>query len=230
MNALKVFVMVIGMLFFAATVSVASAATVSIVPGQSVGKDDFGYFAGIVKVTVDGKEMLAVNDFMGYTTTSPAWHTNTESWEANFYTYNDIIGGAIVRFSPSRYSEVAPIFLTAMLAYNPPDNLFAAAGNEWVWDVMLNGLVYQWGLMAYSNMEYAPNTYLITTYQSMLVNNDPNYNYSNFMGVLVNPLDLDSELLVFSGTLSTPVPPALWLFGSGLLGLVAIARTKTKGK
>jgi len=227
MNRIKIFIFALCALMFSVS---ASAATVSIVQGQSVGKNDFGYFAGIIKILVDGKEMLAMNDFIGHSTNSPEWYTNTETWNANFYTYDDVIGGAEVLFSPEHYSEVAPIFLAAMLGYNPPDDLYAAAGNEWVWDVMLNGLVFDYGWMRYSNMEYSPNTQLITVYQSMLPNINPNYNYSDFMGILINPLDGDSELLVFSGTLTTPVPPAVWLFGSGLLGLVMVARGKSARK
>lgn len=42
-------------------------------------------------------------------------------------------------------------------------------------------------------------------------------------GAMINPIMEDSSLTVSA----IPIPPALWLFGSGLLGLVGMARKKS---
>lgn len=223
MNALKVFVIVIGMFFSAA----ASAVTVSVISAESVGRSD-AYWAGIVMLDVDGQKMIGMFD----TQASPdRWALPfPASWEANLYTQADILAGAQVNFSPQKYSEVAPFFINGLLGYNPPDELWAASFNEMVWNTMIPPMaIPQW---YYANLPYGEST-LTDVYNSMLPGLDQNYDYSNSMKVLANAYDPvtgtwpDREMLVYAVPMaSTPVPPALWLFGSGLLGLAGIARRK----
>lgn len=65
---------------------------------------------------------------------------------------------------------------------------------------------------------------LMDVYNSTLPTLDPNYDYSSFMKVLSVGLPAGvSPMLVFA---PVPVPPAVWLLGSGLIGLVMIARKR----
>lgn len=178
MNALKAFVVVISMLFFATTATAASVVTVSVVPGQFVGLNSAGYFAGIFKLNVDGKEYLAMNDIAWFDALFPLpWYSDGTSWQANLYTQDDILGGALVVFSPSLYSKAAPFFLQGLLGYNPADPLWTASFNEMVMNTLGNGTVPP--LWDYSNQIYDQQTgvQLIDVYNNMLPTLDGNFNY-----------------------------------------------------
>lgn len=213
-------------LFFAVLFTlagVASAATVSVVPGKSVGLDDAGYFAGIVTLDIDGVEYQAMTTDWDYDITdNPGWETDYTQWEAVLYSRDDILGGANVLHTSEEYGMASQFFLDGMLGYYPADPLWTASYNEMVWDVVSGISLWQ-----YANREYPEVGSGITLHDAYNTNVisglDPNYDYSGFIKVLQTPIASQREFLVFS---AVPIPSAVWLFGSGLLGLVGVARRK----
>lgn len=219
-NAFRSFVVLLCIFFSTA----ASAVTVSVISSGSVGRSDV-YWAGIVMLDVDGQKMLGMFD----TQASPdRWALpSSSSWEANLYTRSDILAGAPVNFNPDKYSNAAPFFLNGLLGHNPPDQLWSASFNEMVWNTMIPAAAIP--MWYYANLPYGESA-LIDVYNNMLSGLDPNYDYSSSMKVLANAYDPvtgtwpDREMLVYA--MPTPVPPAVWLFGSGILGLVAVVRRR----
>lgn len=232
MNALKAFVVIIGILFSVAMATTASAATVKVLNTESVGLNSAGYWAGIYVLDINGEHYLAMNDTAWFDSYSPpSQYTNGTSWEANIYTQDDVLGGALVSYGPSMYSRVAPFFIQGLLGYSPPDSLWSAGHNEMVMNTMLDGAMPP--LWSYSNQEYGSSgATLFDLYQSMLPA-DGNLNYQDTMWVInaFSPelsIQRSGELVVYAVPItSIPIPPAIWLFGSGLLGLTAVARRKS---
>lgn len=223
MNALKAFVVVISVLFFAATATAASVVTVSVVPGQGVGLADPGYiWAGIVRINIDGKEYWATSDFISTSIYVPTWYNDPTPREMNLYTRADILSGALVAFSsaPSQYNIASQFFIHGMLGINPQDNLWGAGFNEMVWKTMWSNTPWHYADMVYDQQTQVK---LTDAYNALLPTLDPNYDFGPTVRVLFDPLNPDRELLVY---MATPIPPAVWLFGFGLLGLVAVARRK----
>jgi len=213
------------MFFFAST---ANAVTVRIVEGGTVGLTDAGYFAGIVTLDIDGVQYPAITtDIIIYDDTSAwRWYTDyTTAWEFNIYTYNNILTGANVLYSPEEYSMASWFLLDGMLGYVTSDALWAASYNEMVWNILNRTDIWN-----YADREY-PNTgsgvTLHDVYNTDVANGlDSTYDYSNFMFV-IDSGGLTPNVLVF-GTPppAVPIPPAIWLFGSGLIGLVGVARRR----
>lgn len=230
MNVVKALAVIV----FAVSSSLASAASVSILPGE-VGMSG-PWWAGVVRIKVGDQEMLAMYDDIR--STDPRSQPLPQSWQATLYTQAEIESGAPVNFAPENYRKAAQFFLQGLLGVNPPDNLWTAGFNEMVWNTAIEGtLVYPlWG---WANEVYdeESGTTLHDVYNSQVGGLDPNYNYQASVGVLGLAFDPstgfqrpDIEMLVLLNgtTISTPVPPAVWLFGSGLLGLVAVARAKIR--
>lgn len=207
-------------ILFSGTVS---AVTVSVVSGKSVGLNDAGYFAGIVTLDIDGVEYPAMMiDWFYNIIGNPGWETDYTPWEAVLYTRDDTLAGANVLYTPAEYSMASRFFLDGMLGYNPADPLWVSSYNEMMWNVTASP-----GFWTYADREYPASGSGVTLHDvynmDVAAGLDPNYDYSGFMGILSYPDNLRKEFLVFS---AVPVPPAIWLFGSGLVGLVAVARKK----
>lgn len=218
MNALKAFV-VMFVIFFSTTTSAATVVTVSVVPGKSVGLDDAGYFAGFVTLNINGKEYPAMaTNWLTTFVQSPS--TVIGQWSTTLYTQDDILaGGTSTTFVPEYYTMAAQVFLSALLGYSSNDSLWAAGHNEMTWNA-LSPTVWE-----YSNRVYDAGSgmTLHDIYNSYVASGlDPSYDYSGFMSVLA--YGGVHEFFVY--TVATPIPPAIWLLSSGLLGLIAVARKK----
>lgn len=219
MNALKVFVIVIGMFFSAA----ASAVTVSIVPNKEVGLGHWGYWEGVVTVSIDSKEYWAMMiDPLNFQNNYDSWQTDTTPQELTIYTREDILAGAQVAYPSGKYSEMSGFFLDAMLGVNPPDPCWTASFGEMIMD-RANGGVQIFG---YANdCDTGNGTTFRDAYNARVAQGlSDTSDYSSFMLVASNVQNSYKEFLIFAP--AVPIPPAIWLFGSGLLGLAGIARRK----
>ncbi|GEM_PF-5572616 len=179
-------------------------------------------FAGFIEFNYNGVPLLAMSD--DYNARSNVG----ESWPTTLYTYADVMAGAPVRFSPQRYSEAGwnfsewfsldplrwPNFADIVNLYG--GSAFAAQMNLETWQLMnhaLSLLPYQPGCFANCQPVYS-------------------YDWSNDMIVASGGPGRDEYLIPLRGQnitiASAPVPSAAWLLGSGLLGLVGVARKKHK--
>ena len=204
----------------------ANAVTVSVVPGKSVGLGDSFYWAGLVTLNIDGKEYPAMATSYGSALTQNPSEI-TGSWDTILYSKSEIESGtASVYWTPDKYSMASQLFLYAMLGYNPADPLWTAGHNEMMWDTMSSPGVWEYGNRVY-DIETGLTMYDVYNLTYLADGLDPNFDYSGFMSVLA-PYGTEgtqlNEFLVY--TPAVPIPPAMWLFGSGLLGLMAVARRK----
>jgi len=224
MNALKAFVVIIGMLFSVATAVTASAATVvtlSPVIGEEVGNNTT-YWAGFLVYSVNGNKTILVNTgpFAPTTIMYPG------CTDCVMYSRDEIINGIApgTYASDDQYGQAAQILLRMLLGYNPPDPLWTASGAEIIWDKL-------WGdNTMWDNANQIADPETEATYRDVY-NSIPivsSYDYSGFMQVIASPTDQVPPFLVYGGTIPTPVPPAIWLFGSGILGLMGIVRIKKR--
>lgn len=208
---------------FSAFAGPANAVTVSVVPGKSIGLSDSYYWAGIVTLNIDGKEYPAMAaEFMD----DP--DTITDSWNTTLWSQSDIESGtATALYTPDQYSMASQLFFYAMLGYDPADPLWTAGHNEMVWDVITNPGAWEYGDRVY-DAETGLTMHDVYTLTYLAEGLNPDYNYSSFMGVL-NYVDDGTrrfpEFLVYTVP-AVPIPPAVWLFGSGLFGLAAVTRRR----
>ncbi len=115
---------------FAETASAVTIVTANIVPGKNVGLSDAGYYSGIVTMNINGTEYMAMPSNSLLATWS-SWETNSAQFQANLYTYSDIVtGGGSGLFTSGAYSRAAGVLPTALLGYNPPDSLWTAGLGE----------------------------------------------------------------------------------------------------
>lgn len=235
MNILKAFFLAVCVLFSGA-ISAASTVSVKVVPGEFVGLTSAGYWAGIYVLDVNGTKMLAMDDVSPWygLTSSPPWYTDGSTWTANLYTQDDIIAGATVLSTnnPAAYSKAAQFFAPGLLGYGTlwsgqgADPLWAAGFDDMIMNTTTVLMLQKW---SYAKQIYdtSTGTTLYDVYNSMLPTLDSNYDYRGKMMVLSNIGSNDprvAEFLVFAAPV--PIPPAVWLFASGLLGLVGVARRK----
>jgi len=206
----------------------ASAVTVtaSIVPGKSVGMCNLGYCAGIVTLDINGIEYPAMLADWDYGTTDLTWYTDSTPFVGDLYTYDEVRAGANLPLSPAQYSLVAPILLDGVtFGYALNDPLYSAGSVERIWSE-ISGIGF-WG---YANGEYAGSGLtLLDIFNANPLTQDPNFDYSLFMAHLLDPNDISRNFTVFTSAIpmpSVPIPPSVWLFGTGLLGIVGIARRK----
>ena len=215
-------------LFSSLFAGLANAVTVSVVPGKSVGLGDSYYWAGIVTLNIDGVEYPAMTtDWNVVLTDNPSEIIGT--WETVLVTQSGIESSTTpaTRFAPEDYRLAAQLFLYGMLGYYTDDPLWTAGHNEMVWNTFVGS---PWD---YGDRVYDPQTGItmhdVYLYNYLANGLDPNYDYSGFMMVLQANGTQPNEFLVYTGGPIVPVPPAVWLFGSGLIGLLAAARKQTAG-
>lgn len=229
MNALKVFFLILLAVVFSHT---ASAATVNVAPGKEVGVNtpisNVSYWAGVLVLNIDGTEMPGMSIFPigptseGYITCS----------DCAFYTYDDVASGnPAVVLGSAEYSKGVIAFGSALSDYHAGNSKWTAVWNEIVWMAM-------WESLPGTNLKEfidpsaeTPMTYLDLYNSSIAPGLVSDYDWSyNNTRVLASPSHQIAPLLVdVSSSTSTqpvPIPTALLLFGSGLIGLGAIARRK----
>lgn len=225
MNALKVFVIVIGMLFFAATASVASAAmaTTLTFTGNSVGSNGVIYFAGAIEFAdSDGNTMMGM-------TIEPTFGSLNLSYQNPFpvviSSYTDLLlSGVNPGYTLDQYSKGAQIFTQGLLGVygNPQDNVWAGCFNEMMWKAL-------WGDTGLWDSCSQPdslqnNTVLGSLYPSVSQSLVSGFDPGDSIKFAISPTGAVPPMILYANPV--PVPPALWLFGSGLLGLAGIARRK----
>ena len=207
---------------FSAFAGPANAVTVSVVPGKSVGLGDSFYWAGLVTLNIDGKEYPAMTTTWDYGLENANEITGT--WDATLYSQSDIESGNVsLYWTPDKYSMASQIFLYAMLGYDPADPLWASGHNEMVWDITSSPGVWEYGNRVYDT-ETGLTMHDVYTLTYLPDGLDPNFDYSGFMQILHPNGTQLNEFLVY--TPAVPIPPAMWLFGSGLLGLAGVAARK----
>lgn len=171
-----------------------------------------GVYAGLYTLNIDGQNVLAMCDDF-----------NTSiyiglQWTAVPYDYSQIVAGAPVKFASggiSKYSEIGYLFSlvpTSTASQQADINLA-------VWRIMTPTAA----LSLTGNALTYFNTATGGTYNT--------FDYTNYMRVWTpNPLNASQEFLGASPTVvppsSVPLPSGLWLFVSGLAGMVGSLRRK----
>ncbi|MBI5817019.1 MAG: hypothetical protein HZB09_01185 [Candidatus Yonathbacteria bacterium] len=225
MNKIKLFVFALCAIFFSLSASAASVVTIRVVDYYAVGLNSAGYWAGYSILDVSGTRMVGINTDWYNAFSPPPWYTDNSSWEATFYSHNDVVTGAPTGFNPSLYPLAATFVVQGLLGYSTNDNLWGAGHSEMATNTLSNGMLPP--LWDYSNQVYDQQTgvKLIDVYNSMLptLTGRDDYFVINAYSLELNT-QRAGEFIVY--TMATPIPPAVWLFASGLLGLVGVARRK----
>ncbi|OHA83372.1 MAG: hypothetical protein A2937_03540 [Candidatus Yonathbacteria bacterium RIFCSPLOWO2_01_FULL_47_33b] len=145
----------------------------------------------------------------------------------HIYTYADVMAGAPVRFTPAQYARAGYMLHGYFPMEQFPNSAIQtyasfygsnalAALNTQVWDIMSSNIC-----LAFLGDCSTANTFIWSA--SMLI--------AEGVDTYLIPINTSQTTLV--GTTqttmtSTPVPPAFWLLGSGLLGLVGVARKRSR--
>lgn len=223
---LKMLVVALCAFFLSFNARAASVVTVRVLSNEWVGLNT-EYWAGIYTLEINGNQKMIAMNTVGWTDAffPLPWYTDGSSWDAMLYTHEDITSGAPVTFNPNLYQYANVFLLQGALGYAPQDPLWAASHNEMVINTLSDNLLPP--LWSYSNMAYEGDTKLIDIYNSMLpVEGSGNYYVLNALSPGL-PLQRVGEFIVLpTFSITTPLPSAVWLFGSGLLGLVAFSRRR----
>ncbi len=171
-----------------------------------------GVYAGLYTLNIDGQSVLAMCDDF-----NTSIHIGLQ-WTATAYGYAQIVGGAPVKFASggtSKYSEIGYLFslVPSSTASQQADINLA------VWKIMTPTAALS---LTGSALSYF-NTATSGAYNT--------FDYTNYMRVWTpNPLKSSQEFLSAAPTAvtpsSVPLPSALWLFSSGLAGMVGSLRRK----
>ncbi len=187
----------------------AQASTIKLIDVHNAQARD-GVYSGLYTLRIDGQNVLGMCDDF-----------NTEvdvgqQWTANAYSYSDIVGGAPVKFASggtTRYSVIGYLFSLA-----PAGTATQQADiNLAIWKIMTPTAALS---LSGSALNYY-NTATSGAYD--------NFNYSQYMQVWTpNPLNSSQEFLVASSSVRpasvVPLPATAWLFLSGLIGMIGVAR------
>jgi hypothetical protein len=165
-------------------------------------------YSGLYTLNIDGQNVLGMCDDF-----------NTETyvgavWSASSYGYADIVGGAPVKFAAggtARYSQIGYLFSLVPTVTTTQQ----ADINLAIWKIMTPtaALTLSGNALAYYN------TATGGAYNA--------FDYSSFMRVWTpTPINASQEFLTVPlvPPASVPLPATAWLFMSGLVGLVGVAR------
>lgn len=207
-KAKKLFFVILSIVFMSITAEAAIATTVDMnVELVGVGDSQVrgGVYAGFYKLEVDG--LSVINAMCDDRLTSVSIG---DVWQATEYTYADIQAGAPVKFASlgiEKYSQAA--YVWSLLGGASASDV-ADAGLA-VWEIMSPGST---ALTSVAEVYY--NDATSGAYDT--------FDFTGIVNVLTpNPLDASQEYFISA----VPIPAAIWLFGSGFLGVVGVARRKT---
>ncbi|MGB2260616.1 MAG: hypothetical protein ACPH4D_06035 [Porticoccaceae bacterium] len=171
--------------------------------------------AGLHKLTLDGVSTFAMN--AKSKTIRPG-----RTWTATVNSYDDIQAGA-GKFNKrasdvKKYSQVGWLFsyMNFSESLSSSSESWNKAISEAVWKIMgkkgklssLATYVYNYATRGYSSID--------------------NYNWSNSMTVYTST-NLKSEFFAPLAPIATPIPSAIFLFGSVFLGLFGLVRRSNQG-
>ena len=189
-------------LVFLSLLSLSAEAVTVTLTGVGEAQVRNGVYAGKYELTVDGTTVLAMCDDR-LTEVSIG-----DSWDAMFYTFSDIQSGAPVKFASGgiqKYSQAGYLF-SLLDGVSLSDR---ADINLAIWEIMSPGS---------TTLTTAAQTYYNTATSGAY----DAFDFSGIMRVLTpTPLSASQEYLA-----PIPLPAAVWLFGSGLIGMIAVARRK----
>jgi hypothetical protein len=168
-------------------------------------------FAGFIKVNHNGFSTYDIFD--NYNTRINVG----DSWRSTLYSYDEVMAGTAqgVVFTKKQYSQMWALLYTAFIMY--PQNLplqdilgmFGNAGlaqiNTYIWDIGANSCPAYWiNCSSAANFNWSGMGYISAGREETLI------------------LTRGQNITIAN----TPIPPAVWLLGSGLLGLVGFARKR----
>ncbi len=202
----NLFFVILSFAFTSMTAGAAIAATMVNVELVGVGDSQvrYGAYSGLYELETNGLDIINAMCDDRLTSVSIG-----DVWQATEFTYADIQAGAPVKFASlgiEKYSQVGYLFsLLGGVSFSNQADINLA-----VWEIMSPGST---SLTSVATVFY--NTAISGSYD--------NFDFSGVMNVLTpDPLDASQEYLVSA----VPIPTAIWLFGTGLIGIVGVSRRR----